>query len=172
MPVQLRRSAAAALALGLLATAGPAAAADPPITTRLDHVGVRVADIDRSIRFYTDNFGFRLVRRGDYSFAGQPVASQDADITAAFVGLPGSSAIELIQFRKPMGDGQPAKAQGAFHLGLYMKDVRAAYARLSAAGVRFTGEPRLRSGSYAAAALDPDGNVLELIEEGATVPGR
>ncbi len=147
-----------------------AAASDLPIQSNVDHIGFEVADIDRSIKFYVDYFGFQMVRRADYTFSGKETDIKDADLTAAFIWIPGSSAIELIQFRKPLGDGktrQPKNA-GAFHLGVFVKDVRATYKKLSDRGVKFNSEPRLRGGTYTASLSDPDGVTLELMEDRST----
>jgi len=136
-----------------------------PMEASLDHVGFQVADIDRSIRFYAQYFGFRLTRRADYTFSGTPTDIKNADLTAAFMHL-GSTALELIQLRKAVGELGPgaAKSPGVFHLGLYIKDVRAAYKQLTAVGVKFNTEPRLRDGVYTASLRDPDGVTLELME--------
>jgi lactoylglutathione lyase len=166
--------AAAALVLSLsFMMVGAPAVAEPelPIQTSLDHVAFEVADIDRSIKFYSENFGFRLTRRADYAFNGTTTDAEHADLTAAFMHL-GSTALELIQLRKPVSgtaQGQ-TKNPGVFHLGLYMKDVRGAHKLLSERGVKFVSEPKLRDGIYVAAVRDPDGVMLELMEvESSTV---
>jgi catechol 2,3-dioxygenase-like lactoylglutathione lyase family enzyme len=149
----------------LLAVGSLHAKPNLPVETSLDHVGFQVADIDRSIRFYADYFGFRLTRRAEYAFNGTQTDIKDADLTAAFMHL-GSTALELIQLRKPVGELGPGqtKSLGVFHLGLYIKDVRAAYKQLTDVGVKFNTEPRLRDGVYTASLRDPDGVTLELME--------
>jgi catechol 2,3-dioxygenase-like lactoylglutathione lyase family enzyme len=144
-----------------------------PLETSLDHVAFEVADMDRSIKFYSEYFGFRLTRRAEYAFNGTRTDLKNADLTAAFLHV-GSTAIELIQLRKPLGDANPGQARnpGVFHLGLYIKDVRAAYKQLSDVGVKLNGEPRLRDGAYTASLRDPDGVILELMEVRSSTVGQ
>jgi catechol 2,3-dioxygenase-like lactoylglutathione lyase family enzyme len=174
-PAHARPAVAATVLLSCAMTGAGAlhAAQSWPIETSLDHVAFQVADMDRSIRFYSDNFGFRLTRRAEYAFNGTQTDSKNADLTAAFMHL-GPTAIELIQIRKPVGAANPGEVRnpGVFHLGLYIKDVRAAYRHLSDSGVKFNSEPRLRDGAYTASLRDPDGVMLELMEVQSITVGK
>ena len=54
--------------LALLAASGSATAAQDEITFKdanIDHVSIRVADLQRSIAFYQKMFGFSVVSRAD-----------------------------------------------------------------------------------------------------------
>jgi catechol 2,3-dioxygenase-like lactoylglutathione lyase family enzyme len=173
-PSHAKTVVAFVLSLGcMMATAGPVlAASDGPIETGLDHVAFEVADIDKSIKFYTEYLGFQQSRRADYSMGGVPADLADADLTAAFVHR-GSTSLELIQFRKPRGDantGQPLRPP-VFHLGIYVGDVREAYKQLTARGLKLS-EPRMRAGSYTASLQDPDGVTLELMEVHSADPAK
>lgn len=135
-----------------------------------DHAGVRVTDMERSIRFYTEVFGAEAVTR--------PFLMQSAFVDSMFEGPPGISfmfchlrfdggMIELFEFQEPNDHpAEPAHASrgNVTHLGFEVNDVDATVARILAHGGRLIfpitqwGEHRL---CYTA---DPDGNVIEIAD--------
>ena len=133
-----------------------------------DHVALSVADIERSIRFYTGLFGFEVCRRLDAD-PGLPlgavigVAGAAADIAHLYLG---EFMLELFQYRVPEGRAEAARSQadhGYIHFGLRASDVHGETARLRAAGVSFLGDPvELRPGVWVVYLRGPDGEVVEL----------
>jgi glyoxylase I family protein len=118
----------------------------------LDHLVLRVADLDRAIKFYGDVLGCHVERRLDEPKLVQLRA--------------GASMIDLV----PAGPGpQPAEAAGrnldhfAVRIGTF--DFAALAAHLQRHGVA-VGEVRRRYGAegYGSSLYitDPDGNVVEL----------
>ncbi len=146
-------------------------AAAPPVTAGrlLQHVGLLVHDIRRSIRFYVDALGGRLLLA--------PVPFDPPDAQPVFGGLPdvafdfcqigfGATALELFEFR---GAAPPpetvAVARGLPHFAIEVGDTALAFERIEAlGGKRFWPE----IGGFGRArtwyAVDPDGNLLELID--------
>lgn len=135
----------------------------------LEHVGLSVADLERSIAFYRDMLGFTLVRI---------VESQPTMRLGDVVGLPGAAAriahltlgttmLELFEYQDPRGRPiAPDRTQadhGFIHIGLRSSDTRADHARLAARGVRFIHDPlEYRPGVWIAYFRGPDGEVCEL----------
>jgi catechol 2,3-dioxygenase-like lactoylglutathione lyase family enzyme len=135
----------------------------------LEHVGLSVRDLDRSVAFYRDVIGFTLLR-----IIECPPAMRLGDV----VGMPGCSAriahlgtgkamLELFEYTDPRGRDIPAdRAQadlGFIHVGITSTDTRADHARLLAAGVRFFNDPvEFRPGVWIAYFQGPDGEVCEL----------
>jgi glyoxylase I family protein len=135
-----------------------------------DHVGIRVTDMDRSIRFYTEVFGAEAVTR--------PFLMQSEFVDSMFGGPPGISfmlchmkfdggLIELFAFQEPYEHpSEPAHASrgNITHMGFEVDDVEATVERILAHGGRLIfpitqwGDHRL---SYTA---DPDGNVIEIAD--------
>lgn len=103
-----------------------------------------VADLDRSIRFYTDVLRFTLTeRRDDLRFA-----HLETNVPGLQIGL---NAIE-----DPKGTGSAV-------LNIGVTDVAAARLTLEQRGVVFRGETVVIPGKVALAPFaDPDGNVLRL----------
>jgi catechol 2,3-dioxygenase-like lactoylglutathione lyase family enzyme len=143
------------------------------------HTGLTVSDLDRSIAFYRDALGLELVAQWD---SQQPylrtiVGFPDADMRIALLRLPGGATgrsghhIELLEYRTPRGArGDPRTCNpGNAHVAFLVEDMDAAYAELSAKGVRFKSAPvaiehgRNRGGK-AVYFLDPDDITLELVQ--------
>jgi lactoylglutathione lyase len=137
---------------------------------RLLHTMLRVRDLDRSLHFYCDQLGMKLLRRKDY---------QGGAFTLAFVGYGEESETAVLELTynwpKPAGSAGP-DANGprdyelgtAFgHIALGVDDIRARCAALRAQGVKVVREPGpMQHGSTVIAFLeDPDGYRIELIEE-------
>lgn len=138
---------------------------------RFSHVGICVADLDRSLAFYRDALGFTEVGRLDVAGDAPEtlLALADVDLEAIFLERDGVR-IELLHYRSPAhrgtGDPRPMNALGLTHLSLRVDDLAAAITALEAAGARVlhttrTWNPELASG--AVFALDPDGTRIELI---------
>ena len=129
---------------------------------RLLHTMIRVGDLDRSIAFYTDALGMKLLRRKDYP---------DGKFTLAFLGYGGDerqidvgeAEIELT-YNYGVAHYEPGGAFG--HIALGVPDVAAACARIRAAGGRITREPGpvKGGGSVIAFVEDPDQYKIELIQ--------
>ncbi len=117
---------------------------------RIHHTAVMAADLERSIRFYCQVFGFAVAERGD--FEGTPLA---------FLATPeGGSQLELVQ-----GAGYPQEGV-VNHLALAVHDLPAELERLRRLGVPLLDQAPVRvyNGSRIAFCQGPDGELIELIE--------
>ena len=127
------------------------------ISYRLDHVMLRVMDLNRSLVFYRDTLGMRVLRQVDYD-AGQftnVFLSFDADT---------ESSLELTYNWQQTEAYEKGRVFG--HLALMVDDVHAAVAALEQAGVRIKTPPKqMAHGTRTIAfVLDPDDNLIELLE--------
>lgn len=120
---------------------------------KIGFVRVFVADFEKSLAFYTDTLGMEL----DYT---------DQEHWAQFVS--GEDVSLAIEKCDPNHVEQGSKLVGRFiGVTLMVDDINAEYARLSAKGVKFSGEPAKQPfGGTLAHLHDPDGNVLTLMQEG------
>ena len=142
----------------------------------VDHVALSVADMERSIRFYTGLFGFAVRRR----LPADPALPLDK-----VIGVAGAAAdiahlyldefmLELFRYRVPEGRAEAAERSqadhGYIHFGLRITDIQGETARLRAAGVQFLGDPvEFRPGAWVVYFRGPDGEVVELREVPDTV---
>ena len=119
-------------------------------TPELDHAGVHVSDLERSVAFYRDVLGLREQTRFT-------LGNEQLVFLAAGAGL-----VELI------ADGSGRRATGAVdHLALRVTDLDAQLPRLREAGVQLLDETPVEVRSLNARILfcvGPDGERIELIE--------
>jgi len=148
----------------------------------VDHLNIVVADLARSVRFYTEVLGFR--RTADVTMEGEWIEAivglRGVRGLVTFVEPPGGGPrIELLQYVAPVGETLPANSRantlGLRHLAFRVRDIGAMATRLRAAGVTLFSDPvRVPPGVVRFAAgektlvyfLDPDGVILELAEYG------
>jgi catechol 2,3-dioxygenase-like lactoylglutathione lyase family enzyme len=138
----------------------------------INHIGISVQDMDRSLAFYRDILGMEVLNAAEYD--DQPVVDtilglKNARVKVVMVGM-GGVRFELFEFSHPKPKDhqpqQPVCEYGISHFCLQVDDLHQEYERLLAAGVSFHCPPQElgKPGAYGTYARDPDGNVFELIE--------
>jgi len=137
----------------------------------LNHVGMSVADLQRSIAFYRDLLGMRVVIEADFEGPRYEaiLGLSEARGRAALLELEGTGfQLELFEFEhpapRPMDPDRPVCDRGITHFCVTVSDIHAEYERLRKAGVRFHCPPNPSPKTIATYARDPDGNVFELFE--------
>jgi catechol 2,3-dioxygenase-like lactoylglutathione lyase family enzyme len=142
------------------------------------HAGVTVSDLDRSLAFYRDLLGMEVSMERVFTepYIFEIVALQPAAMRIAYMKIPQSSVIvELSEFQgieRHPGSGRPCDP-GTGHFCLYVRDIDALHARLTAHGVRsrsaapvtITAGPN--RGSKVVYVSDPDGYLVELFDRRA-----
>jgi lactoylglutathione lyase len=121
---------------------------------KIAHTCLNVADLERSIDFYTKQMGLLFVSRRE-------IKQNNAEI--AFLRDEGGGAIELTHWRDKT---TLAEGDNLDHIAFDVQDVEGTVERLRAHGVTIAMEPYSLQGSSNKLAFikDPDGNWLELIE--------
>lgn len=154
-----------------------------PSIARPHHVGIQVADLERSVTFYRDLLGFEVVfqwnPQADYirTMVGYP----SPDIHAAVLRLPGDTGVflEILEYRNV--DREPVDTRtanpGTAHIAFFVDDCDALYEELVAKGVRSVSAPVTptigpNEGGRAVYMIDPDGIRVELITSKRTFDGK
>jgi lactoylglutathione lyase len=125
----------------------------------LAHIGIRVHDLERSVRFY-ELLGFTKT-------AG-PIGPEPVAILDHPSGVEVNLVLNAPNANVPnvLMDG-PEKLPGITHFALLCPDITAATEQLTAAGIALSGGPvRFGPGAQGIFVRDPDRNVIELHQRG------
>lgn len=124
---------------------------------RLLHTMLRVGDLDRSLMFYTDVLGMKLLRRKDYP---------DGKFTLAFVGYQDESEGAVLELTHNWDTPSYDLGNGYGHIALEVEDAYDACARIKERGGKVTREagPMKHGQTVIAFVDDPDGYKIELIQ--------
>ncbi len=124
---------------------------------RILHTMIRVGDLERSLKFYTEVLGMRLLRRKDYP---------EGRFTLAFVGYGAESEQAVIELTHNWDTANYELGNGFGHIALAVEDAYAACAQIKRRGGKVVREagPMKHGTTVIAFAEDPDGYKIELIQ--------
>jgi catechol 2,3-dioxygenase-like lactoylglutathione lyase family enzyme len=118
-----------------------------------------VADVEKSIAFYTSKLGFALVQH----FGAAMAIVARGDLTLWLAG-PAASA------SRPMPDGQRPMPGGWNRIVLKVNDLAVTVAALKAEGLTFRNEIVTGPGGQQILCDDPSGNAIELFQPALQPP--
>ncbi len=121
----------------------------------LEYTGIRVRDLDRATRFYTEGLGLRRSSEGRMSAGGLWRELKD----------PESGAVLELNYYP--GDPPYREGDELDHLGFRVEDLDLAVARLESLGARLRIPPFTEGDARLVFLSDPDGVWLELWERRA-----
>jgi len=124
---------------------------------RLLHTMLRVGDLQRSVRFYTDVLGMKLLRTTD---------RPEQKYSLAFVGYDTEDRASVIELTYNYGVERYDLGGGFGHLAIGVPDVKGACERVRNNGGKVTREAGPVKGGTTVIAFveDPDGYKIEFIE--------
>jgi lactoylglutathione lyase len=125
---------------------------------RILHTMLRVGDLNRSVDFYTNVLGMRLLRKTD---------RPDYQYTLAFVGYGDESHDAVLELTHNYGVEKYDHGNGYGHVAIEVDDAKAACAAVRAKGGVVSREAGPVKGGTTVIAFvqDPDGYKIELIEK-------
>lgn len=128
---------------------------------RMLHVVYRVGDIDRTIKFYSECLGMKLLRKRDIP---------EERYTNAFLGYGPEDSHFVIELTYNYGVDKYDIGSGFGHFGIAVEDVAKTVELIKVKGGKVTREPGPVKGGNTVIAFieDPDGYKFELLERGPT----
>ena len=124
---------------------------------RILHTMLRVGDLERSIRFYTEVLGMQLLRRKDYP---------EGKFTLVFVGYGSEADSAVIELTYTWGVERYELGTAYGHIAIQVDDIHASCNRVRTLGGKVTREPGpMKHGTTNLAFVeDPDGYRIEFIQ--------
>ncbi|MEH6617434.1 MAG: lactoylglutathione lyase [Porticoccus sp.] len=125
---------------------------------RLLHTMLRVADLEKSITFYTNVIGMNLLSRKDYL---------EGRFTLAYLGYGPASENTVLELTHNWDTNHYELGEGYGHIAIGVDDVYATCERISEAGGVIVREPGpMKHGATVLAFVeDPDGYNIELLSD-------
>ncbi len=125
---------------------------------RILHTMLRVGDLERSLKFYTEVLGMRLLRRNDYP---------DGKFTLAFVGYQDENDGAVLELTYNWGVDRYELGTAYGHVALEVDDAYRACEEIKGRGGVVTREagPMKHGTTVIAFVQDPDGYKVELIQK-------
>ena len=127
---------------------------------RILHTMIRVGDLQRSIDFYTQVLGMRLLRRKDY---------ESGRFTNAFVGYADESKAAVLELTHNWDTKSYDLGNGYGHVALEVEDAYKACDEVRKRGGKVTREagPMQHGTTVIAFVEDPDGYKIEFVQRKA-----
>lgn len=125
---------------------------------RILHTMLRVVDLEKSLVFYTEVLGMKLLRRDDYP---------EGKFTLAFIGYGDESDGAVIELTHNWGVGDYQLGNAYGHIAIEVPDAYAACAAIKQRGGKVVREagPMKHGNTVIAFVDDPDGYKIELIQK-------
>jgi lactoylglutathione lyase len=126
---------------------------------RMLHTMLRVGNLERSIKFYTQVLGMQVLRQQDYP---------DGKFTLAFVGYGPETSHTVLELTYNYGVESYDMGKAYGHIALEVDDAYAACEKVKQAGGKVIREagPMMHGTTVIAFVEDPDGYKVEFIQAG------
>jgi methylmalonyl-CoA/ethylmalonyl-CoA epimerase len=130
--------------------------------SKIDHIGIAVANLDETVKFYSEMLGMKVEKTETH--AGQKVK-------VAFLPV-GDTELELLESTDPEGTIAKfikSKGEGIQHIAFRTENIEKAILELKEKGMRFIDEkPRIGAGNTKIVFLHPKntyGVLVELVQQ-------
>ncbi|KAG5492178.1 hypothetical protein GH5_01085 [Leishmania sp. Ghana 2012 LV757] len=120
---------------------------------RMLHTMIRVGDLDRSVKFYTERLGMTLLRKWDVP---------EEEYTLVFLGYGAEMNSTVLELTYNYGVTSYKHGEGYGHVAIGVEDVKALVAEMRQHDVPVDYEDE---SGFMAFVVDPDGYKIELLNE-------
>ena len=127
---------------------------------RMLHTMIRVGNLERSLKFYTEVMGMKLLRKRDFP---------EGEFSLAFVGYGEETDSTVLELTHNWDTDTYEHGSAYGHIAISVEDVYAACERIRVAGGKVVREAGPMKGTTTVLAFieDPDGYKSELLSEDA-----
>lgn len=131
---------------------------------RILHTMLRVGDLERSLRFYTDVLDMKVLRRKDYP---------EGRFTLAFVGYQDEAEGAVLELTHNWDTAAYELGNAYGHIAIEVEDAAVACVRVAERGGKVTrpAGPMKHGTTVIAFVEDPDGYKIEFIQRKASATG-
>lgn len=137
----------------------------------LRHAGIAVSDMERSLHFYRDLLGLKVVKdfREEGEYIDKISALRGVKLWMVKLVADEGGMVELLKYEshpgKPRHDPKLTDIGGT-HIAFTVADIEKEYKKLTSAGIKFNSRPVISPDGYAKVAFckDPDGYYIELVQ--------
>lgn len=126
---------------------------------RLLHTMLRVTDLERSIAFYTDKLGMKVLRKQDYP---------SGEFTLAFIGYGDEATHTVLELTYNWDQRTYQQGDAYGHVAIGVDDIYGLVEKMKQDGIKVNKEPSpMKFGGKEVIAFveDPDGYAIELIQK-------
>jgi len=134
----------------------------------LGHVGLGVTNMQKSLEFYRDFMGMKVLMELDIDDdrIGRVIGVKDAACKIVHLEL-GDAMLELFEYKNPKGHNKAKTMnqydQGLIHIGFEVDDFHTLLKQLKQRNIKLLGEPvEFRPDVWVAYFYGPDGEVCEI----------
>lgn len=146
------------------------------MVSRIRHVGFVVSNIENSLLFYNETLGLKIYKRAieNDTFISQLTGIKNVKLEWIKLIIPEGGLIELLQYHSHPSKECSTKTAismsnkiGCSHVALTVKNLDNLYKKIISNGYSAKSKPLIAPGGKAKILYchDPDGSILELIED-------
>ena len=136
------------------------------------HTGYIVSDIEKSIQFYSNILGFKIIQDfwDDSDYINQITQTKGANVRMVKLTAPDDSVIELLSYKGSLPETQRAHVPiynvGEAHMALKVSSCDDLYELLVSKNIKVLSKPIVSSEKIAKVffCMDPDNYRIELVE--------
>jgi len=142
----------------------------------LRHVGITICDMEKMQNFYCNLLGCKILKSMEES--GECIDNfseiQDVKVNTVKMELPRGGVLELLKYHSPPGNGVYLRNQykritevSISHFALTVENLDFLYEKLTKEGINFSYPVQISPDGNVKIAFcrDPEGNLIELVEE-------
>ena len=137
----------------------------------LRHAGIAVSDMEKSVRFYRDLLGLKVVKdfREEGEYIDKISALKGVNLWMIKLVADDGGMVELLKYESHPGRPRTNSRLidiGGTYVAFSVEDVEKEYKKLKAADIEFNSQPVVSPDGYAKVAFckDPNGFFIELVQ--------